>query len=73
MAKYFGEALTPISERAQIIVNKKFKNRSKIYIGMDAAVALGNPTTIATALILTPIIILLALIVPEINFYLSRI
>ncbi len=68
MAKYFGEALTPISERAQIIVNKKFKNRSKIYIGMDAAVALGNPTTIATALILTPIIILLALIVPGNQF-----
>ncbi|WP_138268444.1 PTS galactitol transporter subunit IIC [Anaerofustis stercorihominis] len=68
MAKYFGEALTPISERAQVIINKKFKNRSKIYIGMDAAVALGNPTTIATALILTPVIILLALIVPGNQF-----
>lgn len=68
MAKYFGEALTPISERAQVIVNKKFKNRGKIYIGMDSAVALGNPTTIATALILTPIIILLALILPGNQF-----
>ena len=68
MAKYFGEALTPISERAQVIINKKFKNRSKIYIGMDAAVALCNPTTIATALILTPVIILLALIVPGNQF-----
>jgi len=68
MAKYFGESLNPISERAQIIVNKKFKNRGKIYIGMDAAVALGNSTTIATALILTPIIILLALIVPTNQF-----
>ncbi len=68
MAKYFGEALTPISERAQVIINKKFKNRSKIYIGMDAAVALGNPTTIATALILTPVIILLALVVPGNQF-----
>lgn len=68
MAKYFGESLTPISERAQVIVNKKFKNRGKIYIGMDAAVALGNSTTIATALILTPIIILLALIVPHNQF-----
>ena len=35
---------------------------------MDAAVALGNSTTIATALILTPIIILLALIVPHNQF-----
>lgn len=68
MAKYFGESLTPISERAQEIISKKFKNRGKIYIGMDAAVALGNPTTIATALILTPVIILLALIVPGNQF-----
>lgn len=68
MAKYFGESLTPISERAQVIISKKFKNRGKIYIGMDAAVALGNPTTIATALILTPIIILLALVVPGNQF-----
>lgn len=68
MARYFGESLEPISKRAQEIIDKRFKNRGKIYIGMDAAVALGNPTTITTALILTPVILLLALIVPHNQF-----
>ena len=68
MADFFGQALNPLSERAQIIIDKKFKNRSKIYIGMDSAVALGNSTTIAVALILTPVMLFLAFVVPKNQF-----
>src|SRR5699024_504580 len=35
-----------------------------IYIGLDAAVALGHPAVISTALILVPITVVLAIILP---------
>ncbi|MGU3218793.1 hypothetical protein ACVXZ0_12710 [Staphylococcus aureus] len=39
-------------------------------IGLDAAVALGHPAVISTALILVPITVLLAVIYQETKYYL---
>jgi PTS system galactitol-specific IIC component len=44
-------------------MQKRFAG-SEFYIGLDSAVATGHPSAIATALILVPITIVLALIVP---------
>lgn len=64
MAGLLMEGLIPVSDAAQEFIQKKFSNRGKLYIGLDSAVAIGHPITLATALILTPLTILLAIILP---------
>nr|WP_040607018.1 PTS galactitol transporter subunit IIC [Salsuginibacillus kocurii] len=63
MVKILMEGLTPVSESARAWLNKRFGDR-EIYIGLDAAVLLGNPSVISTALILVPITVALAVILP---------
>ncbi|GAF11325.1 PTS system, galactitol-specific IIC component [Bacillus sp. JCM 19046] len=63
MVKILMEGLLPVSESAREWLNKRFGDR-EIYIGLDAAVALGHPSVISTALILVPITVLLAVILP---------
>ena len=64
MAAMLMEGLIPISDSAQEFVSKKFKNRGKIYIGLDSAVGIGHPTTLAVSLVLVPITIILAAVLP---------
>lgn len=66
MVKILMEGLMPVSESARNWLNKKFGD-SDITIGLDAAVLLGHPSVIATALILTPITVLIAVILPGNN------
>lgn len=63
MVAILMEGLIPISEAARIMMNKRFKGR-ELHIGLDAAVALGNPSVIAVGLLMVPITIALAFIVP---------
>lgn len=63
MVSCLMEGLMPISEAAQEMMSKRFEGR-EIYIGLDAAVALGEPAVIAVGLVLVPITILLAVILP---------
>lgn len=63
MVKILMEGLIPVSESAREWLNKRFGDR-EIYIGLDAAVALGHPAVISTALILVPVTVLLAVILP---------
>ena len=63
MVKILMEGLMPVSESAREWLSKRFGNR-EIYIGLDAAVALGHPAVISTALILVPITVVLAVILP---------
>ncbi|UJL47397.1 PTS galactitol transporter subunit IIC [Virgibacillus sp. NKC19-16] len=63
MVKILMEGLMPVSESAREWLNKRFGDR-EIYIGLDAAVALGHPAVISTALILVPVTVLLAVILP---------
>ncbi|HGW2918342.1 TPA: PTS galactitol transporter subunit IIC [Enterococcus faecalis] len=63
MTALFMEGLMPISDAAQKWSQKKFKGR-KLFIGLDAAVVVGNPDVITTALIIIPLTIAMALVLP---------
>lgn len=63
MVAILMEGLIPISESARRFMQKKFAGR-EIYIGLDAAVSLGEPSVIAVGLLLVPITVFLAVIIP---------
>ncbi|TYP56768.1 PTS galactitol transporter subunit IIC [Thermosediminibacter litoriperuensis] len=63
MVRILMEGLIPVSEAAKTFMQKRFAGK-EFYIGLDSAVAIGHPAAIATALILVPITIFLALIIP---------
>ena len=63
MVAILMEGLIPISEAAREFMAKHFGDR-KIFIGLDAAVSLGEPSVIAVGLLLVPITILLAIVLP---------
>ena len=64
MAALFMEGLLPISDAATEFIQKRFKARGKVYIGLDSAIGIGNPTTLAVSLILIPVALILAVILP---------
>lgn len=66
MVAILMEGLIPISEAARVFMSKHFGDR-EIFIGLDAAVALGEPSVIAVGLLLVPITILLAVVLPGNN------
>jgi len=61
MVKILMEGLIPISEAAKEFMQRKFAG-TDFYIGLDSAITLGNPTTIAVGVLLIPITILVALL-----------
>lgn len=63
MVSLLMEGLTPISEAANTFVQKRFPGR-ELYIGMDAALSVGHPAVLSSSLILVPITIFLAVILP---------
>ena len=63
MVAILMEGLIPVSEAAREFMAKKFAGR-EIFIGLDAAVSLGEPSVIAVGLLMVPITIILAFIVP---------
>ena len=64
MAALLMEGLIPVSDAAQGFIEKRFKSRGKIYIGLDSAIGVGHPLCMTCALILVPLSILLAVILP---------
>jgi PTS system galactitol-specific IIC component len=60
---FFMEALTPIAISAKEFMARRFSGR-EIYIGLDSAVLIGHPVTVAAAVILIPIVLGLSLILP---------
>lgn len=64
MVRILMDGLIPVSDGVKDFMAKRFPDRKDFYIGLDIAVAVGNPAIIATGLLLTPISILLAFIVP---------
>lgn len=61
MVAILMEGLMPISEAARTFVQKRFPGRT-FYIGLDSAIAVGQPSVIATSLLLVPITLLIAVI-----------
>ena len=64
MAALLMDGLLPISEAAGEFMQKHFADRGKIYIGLDSAVAIGHPVTLSVSLILVPIVVFMAVIIP---------
>jgi len=60
---FFMDALPPIAESAKTFMEKKFGGR-EFYIGLDSAVLIGHPVTVAAGIIMIPIVLGLALILP---------
>lgn len=61
MASLLMEGLIPISDAASDFIKKHFKNRGKLYIGLDSALGVGHPVTLSMALILIPVSLVLAI------------
>ena len=64
MAALLMEGLLPISDAASSFVESRFQNRGKIYIGLDSAVGVGHPVTLAISFVLVPLCIFLAVVLP---------
>ncbi|MCR8966999.1 PTS galactitol transporter subunit IIC [Streptococcus zalophi] len=63
MVSILMEGLAPISEAANTFVQKRFPGR-EVNIGMDSALSVGHPAVLSSSLLLVPITILLAVILP---------
>lgn len=64
MVSILMEGLMPLSDAIRNLLNRRFPNRKDLYIGLDIAVIIGNPAVVSTALLLVPITVLLAVILP---------
>ncbi|MBP1948392.1 PTS galactitol transporter subunit IIC [Virgibacillus litoralis] len=63
MVSLLMEGLTPVSEAAGEFVKRRFPGRD-LYIGMDSALAIGHPAVLSAALLIVPITIFMAVILP---------
>lgn len=64
MAAILMEGLMVVSEAVQELLQKKYATKGSLYIGLDSAVGVGNPVTLAISLVSIPVALLLAFIVP---------
>jgi len=63
MTSIMMEGLVPLSNVARKKLVKRFPDR-EITVGMDTALIVGHPSVIAPALLLIPVIVILAVILP---------
>lgn len=63
MTSIMMEGLVPLSNAVRKKLVKRFPDRD-ITVGMDTALIVGNPAVIAPALLLIPVIVLLAVVLP---------
>ena len=64
----FIEGLKPIAEATKDLVSRKFKNSAGINIGMSPALVIGHPTTLVVSLLLIPVTLVLAVLLPGNEF-----
>jgi PTS system galactitol-specific IIC component len=63
MVALLMEGLIPLSEAAREFLQKRAGGR-EIYLGLDSAIAIGHPASIATSLLMVPVVLVLAVILP---------
>ncbi len=68
ITRLFIEGLMPISQATRELIAKKFKNAKGLNIGMSPALVIGHPTTLVVSLILIPVVLFLAVILPGNKF-----
>lgn len=64
----FIEGLKPISEATRSLIARKFKGADGLNIGMSPALVIGHPTTLVVSLLLIPVTLFLAVILPGNQF-----
>lgn len=64
----FIEGLKPISDATRSLIARKFKGADGLSIGMSPALVIGHPTTLVVSLLLIPVTLLLAVILPGNQF-----
>lgn len=64
----FIEGLKPISEATRQLIARKFKGADGLNIGMSPALVIGHPTTLVVSLLLIPVTLLLAVVLPDNRF-----
>ena len=64
----FIEGLKPISEATRNLIARKFKGADGLNIGMSPALVIGHPTTLVVSLLLIPVTLALAVILPGNEF-----
>lgn len=69
MVSVMMEGLTALGNQASAYMKKSLGENSKIYIGMDVALSLGDPVCITTTVICIPLVILMAFIIPHMTFF----
>lgn len=67
ITRLFIDGLMPISEKTQEVVKQQF-NGKKVFIGMSPALVIGHPTTLVVSLLLIPVTLGLAVILPGNEF-----
>ncbi len=68
ITRLFIDGLVPISDATKKMIAKHFGDRVKLHIGMSPALVIGHPTTLVVSLLLIPVILLLAVILPGNKF-----
>ena len=64
----FIEGLRPISEATRSLIARKFKNADGLSIGMSPALVIGHPTTLVVSLLLIPVTLVMAVVLPGNEF-----
>lgn len=64
----FIEGLKPISDATRNLIARKFKGADGLNIGMSPALVIGHPTTLVVSLLLIPVTLVLAVILPGNEF-----
>lgn len=64
----FIEGLKPISDATRSLIARKFKGADGLNIGMSPALVIGHPTTLVVSLLLIPVTLVLAVVVPGNQF-----
>lgn len=64
----FIEGLKPISDATRELIARKFKGAEGLSIGMSPALVIGHPTTLVVSLLLIPVTLFLAVILPGNQF-----
>ncbi|CAN5177194.1 PTS galactitol transporter subunit IIC [soil metagenome] len=63
MVSLLMEGLVPLSEGVRDFIQSRFPGKD-VYIGLDAAIVIGHPAGMATALVMVPIVIFMAVLLP---------
>ena len=64
----FIEGLRPISDATRQMIARKFGENAGLHIGMSPALVIGHPTTLVVSLLLIPVTLFLAVVLPGNQF-----